>query len=134
MIPQQPTQLSLTFDPDLAEQFISLKDCVSTQIHRQRGGIRAVAGKLDMSPSHLSEVLGGGGERNRKFDLDELEAYIEEFEDLTPIQYLIAKYMPDQAVAQAHAFGQISALAEQLPQLFAAAGVKVPKKIRKGFR
>lgn len=122
-----PTQLQLTFDPDLAEQFLSLKDCVSTCIHRRRGGVSAVATKLDMSPSHLSEVLAGGGERNRKFDLDELERYIEKFKDLTPIQYLVARYMPDQAIAQAHALSQIAEIAPAFLQFMAAAGIEVPK-------
>lgn len=62
-------QLALSFDPDMAEQYRSLKECVASRVYNQRGGIAAVAGKLDLSPSHLSEVLGGGGDRHRKFDL-----------------------------------------------------------------
>lgn len=106
---------------------MSLKDCVSTCIHRKRGGISAVAPKLNMSPSHLSEVLGGGGDRNRKFDLNELERYIEEFKDLTPIQYLVARYMPDQAIAQSHALSQIAEIAPALMQFMASAGLEMPK-------
>jgi len=64
-------QLSLSFDPDLADQHRSLKECVACRVYQQRGGVTAVAGKLDLSPSHLSEVLAGGGDRHRKFDLDE---------------------------------------------------------------
>lgn len=99
MIPQAPTQLSLSFDPGLAEHHRSLKECLACRIYQQRGGLTAVAGKLDMSPSHLSEVLAGGGDRHRKFGLDELEKYVETYKDPTPILYLIAKYLPDAAAA-----------------------------------
>jgi len=130
--PQLPTQLPLAFDPDLADQHRSLKECVALCIYRQRGGLTAVAGKLDLSPSHLSEQLAGGGDRNRKFDLDTLESYIDEYNDLTPIQYLIAKYMPDQVHTQAAAMASLALLAESLPSLLAQAGVatKIKKKHR----
>lgn len=123
VITQSPTQLQLSFDPDLAEQHRSLKECVAARVHSQRGGIAAVAGKLDMSPSHLSEVLGGGGERNRKFDLDELERYIEKYRDFTPILYLVAKFIPDQAASHALALEQLAAFTQQLPQIIAQLGL-----------
>lgn len=129
--PQLPTQLPLAFDPDLAEQHRTLKECVAARVYLQRGGVTAVAGKLDMSPSHLSEVLGGGGERNRKFDLDELEQYIDKYHDVTPIQYLIAKYMPDQVHTQAAAMASLALLAESLPSLLAQAGMQTKAKKKK---
>lgn len=131
MNPQLPTQLPLAFDPDLAEQHRTLKECVAARVYLQRGGVTAVAGKLDMSPSHLSEVLGGGGERNRKFDLDELEQYIDKYHDVTPIQYLIAKYMPDQVHTQAAAMASLALLAESLPSLLAQAGMQTKAKKKK---
>lgn len=117
------TQLSLSFDPDLAEQHRSLKECVAGRIYQQRGGIAAVAGKLDMSPSHLSEVLAGGGDRHRKFDLDELEEYIQKYRDFTPILYLVAKFMPDASTAHAAAMEQLAAFAQQFPQIVAQLGL-----------
>lgn len=128
MIPQSPAQLSLSFDPDLADQYRSLKECVAGRVYQQRGGISAVAGRLDMSPSHLSEVLGGGGERNRKFDLDELERYIREYRDFTPILYLVAKFMPDASAAQAAAIEQLAAFTAQFPQIVAQLGLGGKRK------
>lgn len=127
VIPQQPTQLSLSFDPDLADQFRSLKDCLSTRIYAQRGGITAVAGKLDLSPSHLSEALAGGGARNRKVDLDQLETYIEKYNDFTPILYLIARFMPDQAIAQATAVQRVAQMFDELPGLLAQFGANTKR-------
>lgn len=116
MTPQQPASL--------LEQHRSLKECVSARIHGQRGGVAAVAGKLDLSPSHLSEVLGGGSHRHRKFDLDDLEKYVSTYRDVTPILYLVAKYLPDEMTAQTAALEQLSAIAARLPGLMAAAGIK----------
>jgi hypothetical protein len=121
-----PQQLTIAFDSDLL-QHRSLKDCVATCVYRQRGGVTAVAGRLDLKPSHLSEVLGGGGDRNRKFDLDELEAYVREFKDLTPIHYLVAKFCGDTAAEQAAAQQRLVALLEQVQGLAAAAVTPLPK-------
>lgn len=128
MFTQNPTeQLALNFDPDLATQHRTLKECVACQMYQQRGGITAVAGKLDLQPSHLSEVLGSNNERHRKFDLDELERYIAAYNDLTPIMYLIAKYMPEAADAQAHALQQLAKLSDVLPGLLASAGLNTAR-------
>lgn len=121
VVPQAPRQLSLQLDPGLVEQHATLKQCLAARIYQQRGGITAVAGKLDMQPSHLSEVLGGGGERRRKFDLDELEAYVRLYRDPTPILYLVAKYLPDHDTEQRHALEQTRELLEQLTGAIARA-------------
>lgn len=128
VVPLAPAQLSLALDPTIVDQHRSLKECVSARIHMQRGGVAAVAGKLDMSPSHLSEVLGGGGERGRKFDLDELEDYVRKFNDVTPVLYLVAKYLPSLEDQQRIALEQLQAMRGQLDALIGA--VAQPKRKR----
>lgn len=118
-----PTQLTLSFDPALTEQFRSLKECLAQRMYSQRGGITAVAGKLDMSPSHLSEVLGGGGDRHRKFDLDELERYLTTYRDFEPIRYLCAKFLGDLGAEQASATARVAEQLETLMQTLAQAGI-----------
>jgi hypothetical protein len=125
-----PAQLSLQFDPSLAEKHASLKECVAARIYNQRGGLSSVAAKLDLSPSHLCEVLAGGGERGRKFDLDELEAYITKFNDLQPILYLIAKFMPDEMAQQQLLVDQLQHLASNLPALLAMIQPAAPSRRR----
>jgi hypothetical protein len=124
-------QRALAFDPTLPDQHRSLKECVAARIYNQRGGLTAVAGKLDMSPSHLCEVLAGGGERNRKFDLDELEAYIEKFGDVTPILYLVAKFMPDEMAQQAQAMRDLQNLVQRLPSMLATIQPAAPRSRRR---
>jgi hypothetical protein len=123
-----PQQLAIAYEAGLLDQHRSLKECVAACVYRQRGGITAVAGKLDMSPSHLSEVLAGGGERHRKFDLDEFERYVATYGDTTPILYLVAKYLGQHGTDQAAAAQQLRAMLDQLPSLLAAAGVQQKRR------
>lgn len=121
--------MTLDLDPGLVEQHRSLKECLAARVYQQRGGLTAVAGKLDMSPSHLSEVLAGGGERKRKLDLDELERYIQAYQDPTPILWLVARYLPDAAAQHCAAMSRLAELAESLPTLLAQAGItRTPKR------
>ena len=125
-----PAQPTLSFDPSLTEQHRSLKECVAARIYSQRGGVTAVAGKLDVSPSHLSEVLGGGGDRNRKFDLDELERYMSVYRDFEPIRYLCAKFLGDLGADQASAAERAREQIETLLLTLAQAGIQ-PKGPRR---
>lgn len=111
-------QLTLALEPGVTAH-PSLKACIAAGIYQR--GIVAVAGKIDASPSHLSEALSGTD--RRKFDVDDLEAYIAATGDTTPIQYLAAKFLRDPGVAQAEALQRLVGLADQLPGLLAAAGL-----------
>lgn len=113
-------QLTLQLEPGLAQRYRSLKECVAVGIHAR--GLVLVAGKIDRSPSHLSEALSGS--ERRKFDVNELERYIAETGDLTPIQYLLDKFMRDPAALQLAALAKVSVLAQELSAQMAAAGIQ----------
>lgn len=113
------TQMTLALDPGVSIH-PSLKACVAAGIYQR--GVVAIAGKLDASPSHLSESLSGND--RRKFDVDDLEAYIAATGDTTPIQYLVAKFLRDPGVIQQEALTRLVGLAESLPALLAAAGLQ----------
>ena len=116
------TQLTLALDPGVTIH-PSLKACIAAGVYAR--GVVSVAGKIDLSPSHLSEALSGTD--RRKLDVDDLEKYIQATSDTTPVLYLVAKYMRDPAVAQQEALQRILAFAEQLPGLIANAGLNKPK-------
>lgn len=119
------TQLTLALDPGAAIH-PSLKACMAAGVYQR--GVTTVAGKLDLSPSHLSEALSGS--ERRKLDVDDLEAYIQATGDTTPIMYLIAKYLRDPAVIQHEALARLVGLADQLPVLLAQAGLVKPGRAR----
>lgn len=119
-------QMTLDMEPGLVERYGSLKEVVAAGVYRQ--GLKRVAGKLFVYPGNLSVMLSDDGQRH--FDIDLLEQYVEAFDDVTPILYLVAKYCGDRMADQSDALQRVQSLLEQLPGLLDAAGVKAKKKAR----
>lgn len=120
-------QLSITFEPGLAMRSRCLRDHLTGQVHNR--GLVAVAGKMDLSPSRLTEKLAGvdSSGKARGMTLDELETYIEKTGDISPVHYLADKYLRDPAATQQEAMAKLARIADALPALMAAAGLGVTK-------
>lgn len=126
-------QLSLAFEPGLSQRSRSLREHTAARIYAQ--GIVAIAGKIDVSPSKLTEKLAGASSdgKPRCLTVDEFEQYIEKTGDLTPIYYLVDKFCRDPAVQQQEALAKLAVLADALPGLLAQAGIALVDS-RKGGR
>jgi hypothetical protein len=122
-------QLSLVFEPGLTARYQSLRDVVAHGVYER--GLSAVAGKVDMAPSKLSEKLAGGNDRPRDLGIEEFERYLEKTRDLRPIYYLVERFLEDPGVQQAEAMAQLSELVKLLPALMSAAGVTPANNPRK---
>lgn len=83
-------QLTLNFEPGLAERYGSLRECIATGVYQR--GLKRVAIDLDQAPSNLSVQLSEDHSRN--FSVDSLEKYIEKTGDTAPIMYLIERFLP----------------------------------------
>jgi hypothetical protein len=114
-------QLTLDLDPSVTQAHRSLRDCVAAGVYRR--GLKTVAMDLDLSPGNLSVALSD--DPHRKFSVDELERYVQTTGDKSPIFYLVAKYLGDEASAREHALAD---LLQQLPQMLAAAGISTTAK------
>lgn len=102
-------QLSLDFEPGLPERYRNLRDCISTGIYKR--GLSTCAIDLNESPGNLSNQLSD--ESLRKFGVDEFERYLEKSKDMTPIYYLVAKYLhKPEAAPSAEKAAAIQALPE----------------------
>jgi acetolactate synthase regulatory subunit len=82
-------QLTLNFEPGLAERYGSLRECIATGVYQR--GLKRVAIDLDQAPSNLSVQLSEDSSRN--FSVDSLEKYIEKTGDTAPIHYLIERFL-----------------------------------------
>lgn len=122
------TQLSLTFEQGISQRHMSLRDCMATGVYQR--GLNRVAGQIDMAPSKLSEKLAGGTDRKRDIGLSEFEDYIAKTGDVSPIHYLVDKFLRDPALAQQEALAKLAGLADTLPALLAAAGLQPAKRSR----
>lgn len=116
-------QLTVTYEAGLAQRTRSLREQVASGVYRR--GLVSVAGKLDLAPSKLSEKLAGGDSsgRRRGLTLDELELYIAVTGDVSPIHYLVDKFLRDPTTAQREAMAEVLALIKQFPALISAAGL-----------
>lgn len=74
-----------------------------------------------MAPGNLSVALSD--DTQRKFGVDELETYIQKTGDLTPVYYLVERYLGDQAAARDQMLNDLLSLVNDLPAKLAAAGI-----------
>ena len=106
-------QLTLDFEPGLVERHRNLRDCIGAGIYRR--GLSTCAIDLNESPGNLSNQLSEDSQR--KFGVDDLETYIAKSKDLTPIYYLVEKFIGRKDVdadqIKLEAMKQIAALMKQ---------------------
>lgn len=112
-------QLTLSFEPGLAEIYPSLRECIATGVYQR--GLGKIAIDLDCAPSNLSVQLSAEG--TRKFGVDDLERYIEKTGDVTPIYYLAAKFLHEPAADHDAALAAVAPLLAQLAPLLKKAGL-----------
>jgi len=112
-------QLTLSFEPGLSDRYGSLRECVATGVYQR--GLKRVAIDLDQAPSNLSVQLSD--DPSRHFSVDNLERYIEHTKDLTPVYYLVEKFIKPRDGRQEAALAQLPALAEQLQAMLKQAGM-----------
>lgn len=113
------TQMTLSFEPGLRDRFPSLRECIATGIYQR--GLSNVAPSLNKAPGNLSVELSE--DPTRKFGVDSLEEYIDKFHDLTPIYYLVEKYLGEKDAAKDSAMDELKALARQMQDVMKRAGV-----------
>ncbi len=118
-------QMSLSFEPGLSRRHRSLRELCAVQMHAS--GLMHVAARIDTSPTHLGEKLAGASSdgKPRCLNVDELEKYITEFQDYSPIFYLLDKFLSDPEARQQEALAKLASIAEHIPSLLAAAGLPV---------
>jgi hypothetical protein len=119
VIKQPSNQLTLCFEPGLAERHLSLRDCIASGIYQR--GLGRVAIDLNKAPGNLSVELSE--DATRHFSVDSLETYIGKTGDTTPIHYLIDKFLSDKSNAQSEAMAQLAPILAQLAPLMRQAGL-----------
>lgn len=113
------SQLTLSFEPGLADRYRSLRECVATGVYQR--GLSAVAVDLNKAPGNLSVELSE--DPSRKFSVDSLEEYISKTGDTAPIHYLIDKFLHEKSRKQEAALAQLAPILQQLAPLMRQAGL-----------
>lgn len=84
--------------------------------YTHRNPLKTIAADMDVSQSDLSRKLAGNPEDPRRFSLDDLERFIDATGDMSPVYWLVAKYLQDERVKRDRALQE---LATQMPTLLA---------------
>lgn len=114
------SQLTLNFEQALAERFPTLRDFLAFRVQVQAKPAKVIAGDMDMSPSTLSRKLSPGDGDTQRFNVDDLEHYIQCSGDTSAIEYLASKYMCSDENRQARAIARVEALSTELAGLLAS--------------
>lgn len=128
-------QLDLDFTPGLTEQYPQLRDLVAAIVYSHRGGLKAMAAELDVSPSHLSRALSQNDPEDRRhFDLDWLPVVIQRSGDQRPISWLIERFMQSPETRRKQVFDQVAAVLPLLTELLAqeVGGPPAKPRVRAG--
>ncbi|WP_164086007.1 hypothetical protein [Stenotrophomonas maltophilia] len=117
---------TVTYEAGLTRS-ASLRDHIATKVY-SGAGVTAVAGKLDMAPSKLSEKLAGSDSsgKPRGLSVDDFEHYMQQTGDLSPIHYLIERYMRTPEVVQAEHMAELHATLGTLSGVLIKMGIKWP--------
>jgi len=110
-------QMSIDFEPGLAERHQSALDCVRECAYTHKHPLKTLAADMDMSQSELSRKLAHNPDDPRRFTLDDLEKFLTATGDMTPIYYLVEKFLEDSDLRQRRALAELVKLAPQLAAL-----------------
>jgi len=117
-------QFELDFEGGLSDRHRSLLDCLDDCISKSQYQKKVIAADLDLSPSALSRRLvpQPKGSSEPRFSVELFEEYLEKFDDLTPIYYLVEKFCQKPEDKRRQAISQLSALMPRLERLINEAG------------
>lgn len=112
------SQLTLNFEPSIAERWPSLRSYLAHSAMLQQKSFKTIAADMDISPSTLTRKLNPGEVDTQRFNLDDLEGYIQSTGDVdTVIEYLAAKYKDSPEQRKARTISKVEAMLPELVQL-----------------
>ena len=112
------SQLTLNFQPSLPERWPTLRSYLAHNAMLQQKSFKVIAADMDISPSTLTRKLNPGDGDTQRFNLDDLEGYIQSTGDVdTVIEYLAAKYKDSPEQRKARTISKVEAMLPELVQL-----------------
>jgi hypothetical protein len=117
MTVQPANQLTLDFQPGLAERHASLLACIRESVYTHRNPLKTIAADTDQSQSELSRKLSGNPDDPRRLSVEDFEKLLVATGDLTPIYYLVEKYLTNEGVKQKRAMAELAKLMPSLEAL-----------------
>lgn len=115
------SQLTLNFEPSLPDRFGTLREFLAYRVNVQQKSQKVIAAEMDMSPSTLSRKLNPQDTDTQRFNLDDLEAYLQASKDAgAVIEYLAAKYLDNDEARKARMINRVESMLPELASLLAS--------------
>lgn len=116
-----PSQMTFNFEPSLPERYGTLREWIAHRVTMQQKPAKTIAGDMDMAPSTLSRKLNPGEADTSRFNLDDLEAYLESTKDAAAvIEYLAAKYCDSAEARKQRMLSKVESMLPEFMSLFAS--------------
>jgi AraC-like DNA-binding protein len=116
------TQLTLELQPGLLQRYSTLRQCLYHAAMNYSRGIKSLAADLDLSESELSRRLNPSEGDNRSCDVNLMVQIVDATGDLTPLHWLMARFLRDADARKQAAVDQLAVLMPQIAALLADAG------------
>jgi hypothetical protein len=117
-MPSAPSpQLTLNFEPSLPDRYRTLREYIAHRIQVQAKPAKTIAADMDMSPSTLSRKLAPSDGDTQRFNVDDLENYMEHTGDFSAVEYLASKYLCSDSVRHTALVARVELLSAELAGL-----------------
>ena len=108
-------QLTLQLHPTVPERFPSLRAFIAHRAQVVAKPIKVQAADMDIAPSTLSRKLNPAEGDTQRFNLDDLEAWIQSTGDCASVvEFLASKYMDSDEAKQARVIARVEQLSDEL--------------------
>lgn len=113
--------MTLSFDPALPDRFPTLRAYVAHRSAMVTKHLKVQAADMDLSPSTLSRKLNPAEGDTQRFNLDDLEQWLQSTGDAAAvIDYLASKYMDSPDARRTRALAKLEGLLPELSALVAS--------------
>ncbi len=114
-------QLAISFDSGLLERFPEFGDCLKSSVYSGKKALKVVAGDLDMSSSELSRKLADNPADPVHFPAKRLPELLAATGDLSPIYWLIERFLESDELKKSRAKAELAALMPKIMALLESA-------------
>jgi hypothetical protein len=121
----------MALEPSLLQRFATLRECLHWTCLDDRRGLKAIAADCDLSVSELSRRLSPAEGDPRSCDVNLMVAVMESTKDLTPLHWLMARFLSDDASRTAAALQTVESV---LPALLSAVAELKGAAVTRGGR
>lgn len=120
-----PSQMTFSFEPALPDRFPTLRHYVAHRATVTQKSMKTQAADMDMAPSTLTRKLNPAEGDTQRFNLDDLEEWLQSTgEAPAVIEYLAAKYMDTHEARRSRLLCKLEGM---VPELLASiASLKEP--------